>query len=135
MVIPYIDGEHWTEPTEQIMRGYLDRWTRAAADDDPRAIGGLLGELWDRLVTYPDSPEARRGVAWVGAHILGVMEIAAHQPIPDEFRALGRVFTQVFSGERSTFETHNASGERRLLTFENGERTMTALDGSPPLIN
>lgn len=131
----YIGGESWTEPAAQVIQGYLDRWARAAATDDAREIGALMGELWDRLVMDPDTAEVPRGVAWVGAHIVGVMEAAAEQSVPEVFRALGRVFTQVLSGERSTFEIHNASGERRLLTFENGERTMTAQNGSPPLPN
>lgn len=129
---------HWTESTQQVMMAYLDRWILAVKANDAQAMGTLTGELWDRIVINPDEPELRLGIAAVGAKIIGDMQLSVFisgEALPEKFLALGDVFAQILLGDRVTFEVKNASGETRLLTFENGVRTMMMPDGSPPKMN
>lgn len=128
----------WTRSTQQVMRVYLDRWAHAVETNDAREMGALTGDLWDRLVIHPDEPNLRMGLAAVGAKIIGDMQLSVSlsgRELPKKFRALGDAFAQVLLGDQVTFEVQNASGEKRLLTFENGARTMRMPDGSLPAPN
>lgn len=128
----------WTESTRQVMKQYLDRWGHAVETHDSLEMGTLTGDLWNRLVINHDEPNLRLGLAAVGAKIIGDMQLSASlsgRELPEKFRALGDAFAQILLGARVTFEVQSASGERRLLTFENGARTMRMPDGSLPAPN
>lgn len=131
-------ARHWSEATQMVMNGYLDRWTRAVEVNDGQTMGMLIGELWDRLVINHDEPELRQGLAAVGAKMIGSMQHAARvagKALPDKFLVLGDALAQILLGDRITFEIQNAGGEKRRLTFENGVRTVKMLDGSSPAMN
>lgn len=128
----------WTESTQQVMRVYLDRWAHAVETNDAREMGALTGDLWDRLAIHPDEPNLRMGLAAVGSKIIGDMQLSVSlsgKVLPEKFLALGDTFAQILLGDQVTFEVQSASGDKRLLIFENGARIMRMPDGSPPITN
>lgn len=130
--------EHWTKSTTDQMELYRSRWRTAVRSNDSKSMGALLIELWDRLVMQPDAPELRLGLAHVGLEFIVAMKVSkelAGQELQEQWESLGAVFWEIKNGERATFNTKNAAGEKRLLVFEHGERSMLMLDGSAPPAN
>ncbi len=120
------------------MELYYGRWRSAVALNDPQLMGELLTELWDRLVMQSDAPEVRLGLAHVGFNFILSMKVSmklSGEELPEVWESLGAVFWEIQAGERATFPTKNAAGDKRLLVFEQGERRMVMLDGSAPPTN
>ena len=120
------------------MELYRERWRSAVQLNDPQLIGALLTELWDRLVMQSDPPELRLGLAHVGFDFILAMKVSmklSGEELPEVWESLGAVFFEIKAGERATFNTKNATGEQRLLVFEQGERRMLMLDESAPPAN
>lgn len=132
------DAERWSPATREAMAHFRSRWRRTVEDDNAQDMGDMLTDLWDRLVMGADEPELRRGLAAVGAKLLGDMQLSrmlAMEALPDVLHALGQLLAQIRDGTRTTVTISKASGTTRLITFEDGVRTMTDPSGSPPLLN
>lgn len=132
------DAGRWSPATREAMANLRSRWRRAVEADNAQDMGGILTDLWDRLVMGADEPELRRGLAAVGAKLLGDMQLSmvlAMEAQPDVLQTLGELLAQIRDGTRTTVTISKASGTTRLITFEDGVRTMTDPSGSPPLPN
>ena len=124
----------WSVTTLTIMSGYRLRWKQAAHGDDPAEMGRIVVELWDRLVMYPDDAHTRLGLAHVGVEFAVSMQVNSRLsgvPLPEVCESLSGNFYEIREGRRVDFAITNAAGERRTLTFEGGERTVTLPGGAP----
>lgn len=124
----------WSKTTRAIMKGYKRRLNRAARSDDPEETVRALRELWDRLVMHPDAPNTRLGLAHVGVEFMLSMQVNSRisgVPLSEVCESLGGMFYEIREGRRVSYAISNAAGERREVTFERGERTMTLPGGAP----
>lgn len=111
---------------------YRWRWTQAVQKNDPRELGTLLSDIWDRLAMVEDEPEARLLIAGVGAEFVAAMKIScerAQRSLPEQFEALGAVFEAIAAGKPVEYELRSGS-EKRTVVFAAGARYIFMPDGS-----
>lgn len=124
----------WSVTTLTIMSGYRLRWKQAASSNDPVEMSRIIVELWDRLVMYPDDAQTRLGVAHVGVEFALSMQVSSRisgVPLPEVCESLSGNFYEIREGRRVSFDITSGAGERRTLTFDGGERTVTLPGGAP----
>jgi hypothetical protein len=120
------------------MHSYRLRWNGKGRQDEPEEVVKILIDLWDRLVMYPDDSNARLGLAQVGMEFVFSLQYSSHisgEPLPEMVESLGGHFYEIRAGRRVSYEITNAAGEKRKLTFERGERTITLPGGDPVPLN
>ena len=124
----------WSETTTKAMNSYRSRWNEVANRDDPEDTGRIMTDLWDRLAMEPDDANTRLGLAQVGMELVFSLQFTARisgVPMSEVYESLGGQFYEIRAGRRVSYDVTNAAGERRKLTFERGERTMTLPGGGP----
>lgn len=116
------------------MHSYRLRWNRIDLRGEGEEVGKILGDLWDRLVMHPDDANTRLGLAQIGMEFVFVLQYNSRisgVPLAELYESLGGTFYEIREGRRVIYDITNSAGERRKLTFERGERTMTLPGGGP----
>lgn len=124
----------WSKATKEAMHSYRLRWNKNGRRGEAEEVGKILGDLWDRLLMEPDDANTRLGLAQVGMEFVFSLQYTSHisgAPLSEVYESLGGTFYEIREGRRVSYDITNAAGQRRKVTFERGERTITLPGGGP----